>query len=224
MTESKAHRELKTAALRWLRQRGALAVAQEVRAPIPRWRFDAAGYFSDGAATIAIEGKVTRGDFLRDASTLARIDRQVELLFAQRSRLEATIRIREPGLVEAKDLFSFSVRYEDSTLAAYHRVVAALERRLLLRDGSVKFERLARYQVADQLYLAAPAGLLSRRDVPPGWGLLESPACGGDLRIAIEAPILPARVKHRTTLLASIAAAAARDAYPPAGQRSLTAR
>ena len=39
--------------------------------------------------------------------------------------------------------------------------------------GETKFCLIARYQLADRLYIAAPRGLIEPRELSPGWGLLE---------------------------------------------------
>ena len=55
--------------------------------------------------------------------------------------------------------------------------------------GHTKFHFIARYRLADRLYLACPKGLIQRGKVPGGWGLLE---CSGQ-------PLAPAAPMHRVT-------------------------
>jgi len=81
---------------------------------------------------------------------------------------------------------------------------------------------IARYALADRLFIAAPAGMILPRELPVGWGLLECPAeC---LRDEIDEgarfdapPILSVRCdcaehrpkeQHRQRLLRNIAVAA----------------
>ena len=73
---------------------------------------------------------------------------------------------------------------------------------------------IARYHLADRLYIAAPRGLIRRRELPAGWGLLECPpqcietAVDGGLVVAVEAPPLSSRARNRQRLLRNIAVAA----------------
>ena len=87
--------------------------------------------------------------------------------------------------------------------------------------GHTKFHLVARYQLADRLYLAAPRGMIRHCEIPPGWGLLECPKAWLDetsadeshdeppaLLPAVEAPPFNSRDQHRTRLLRNIAVSA----------------
>jgi hypothetical protein len=88
--------------------------------------------------------------------------------------------------------------------------------------GETKFFMVARYRLADRLYIAAPRGMIRPRELPRGWGLLECPgrrldgvaAAGGladpPLHVAVEAPPQSTRPEHRVRLLRNIAVAASR--------------
>jgi hypothetical protein len=100
-------------------------------------------------------------------------------------------------------------------LKGYREVLRKLRRIDEKLHGETKFFLIARYRLADQLYLAAPAGMIRRREVPPGWGLLVCPikalcesAVDEGLTIEIESPNHGARCVRRTRLLRNIAVAA----------------
>jgi hypothetical protein len=235
--ESAAHSTIKRLALAHLRREGYAVSACEVRSPIARWIADVAGWrdsvISHGvegsrrrvrlehAQTIIIECKQSRGDFLRDS-------RRLDALLALRERLQGIresierhrIRALEPQLrVAGASLFAEldEWNYAASRLPSYRRVVQRIERIDERVYGQTKFFRLARYALADQLWLAAPRGLIARREVPHGWGLLEA-VNDGDSRscarapeslvMTIDAPRLVSRDTHRQRLLRNIALAA----------------
>ena len=102
--------------------------------------------------------------------------------------------------------------YQHSRLRGYRLVVRSirrLERRLY---GETKFFMMARYRLADRLYLAAPRGLIRPGELPRGWGLLEQHSGGASLHEAVEAPSMSTRPAHRVRLLRNIAVAASRAA------------
>jgi hypothetical protein len=96
--------------------------------------------------------------------------------------------------------------------------------------GETKFCMAARYALADRLYIAAPRGLIRRRELPPGWGLLECPgsALSTDdpnadlfgrsvLEVAVRSPLHTPREEHRQRLLRNIAVAASSAASSALG-------
>jgi len=129
------------------------------------------------ARTIIIECKQCRADFLRDDARLDELLRERERLRARKIDLEQTIVRRfEPQLrISASSLFSECEewRFEQSRIATYRKVLVALRRVDESIHGQTKFCLLARYRLADRLYIAAPVGVISAREVPSGWGLLE---------------------------------------------------
>jgi hypothetical protein len=193
--ETPAHATLKRLAIAHLRREGYLAAAREVRCPIARWIADVAGWrdarplpAADASApsqwarlecpeTVIIECKQSRADFLRDS-------RRLEALLALRERLmrirasieEHRIKALEPQLRRAgTTLFAELDEWDfaSSRLPAYQRTLQRLEQVDERLYGQTKFFRLARYATADALYIAAPRGMISRRELPAGWGLLE---------------------------------------------------
>ena len=236
--ETTTHLNLKRLAVSYLRTLGCPAFATEVRCPIARYRVDVAGYLdrehpvpaewrddsprrrtSPGPVdprTVVIECKQTRCDFLRDC-------READALLAERVELDRLrqgieqrrVRQLEPHLRRCGSALFPEMEvwdFQDSRLRGYRLVVRRirrLERRLY---GETKFFMMARYRLADRLYLAAPRGLIRPGELPRGWGLLEHDRGAASLREAVEAPSMSTRPAHRTRLLRNIAVAASRAA------------
>ena len=197
--ETAAHAALKLFAMALLYQQGCRALAVEVRCPISRFRIDAAGWQDiawpggprDPAGdqryprrceprTMFIECKQSRADYLRDR-------RQLELLLARREMLlrhkgeieerelkahEPELRVNSGSLFAGMDEWDFAHARSPKYRAALAEI-AKLERQLI---GSTKFWYLAHHRLADRMFLAAPAGMLKREELPSGWGLAECPA------------------------------------------------
>ncbi|MHC5025480.1 MAG: hypothetical protein ACYTGR_01795 [Planctomycetota bacterium] len=240
--EGQAHRRLKDLGLRWLRDSGAKAVAAEVRCPIARYRVDVAGWIdappkrgsgggaSGTARTVVIECKSARADFQRNGTT----ERQLE---QTRIGLERVARAMERDRIEPEEphlrrsgtaLFSEleTWDYARSRNAAYRDVRRRLHRVDADLYGSAKFALIARYRLADELYIAAPHALVRHCEVPPGWGLLECPPSWLDdeaehdrldepptFTVAIPAEPRDASERHRVRMLRNIAVAASSRAY-----------
>jgi hypothetical protein len=229
--ETNQHLQLKRLAIGFVRGLGGRAVATEVRCPIARYRVDVAGYLDrpppDRAGgrrgpsepvTVVIECKQSRPDFLRDRREVDRLLEEREELERLRQHIEQhRIRAQEPhlrrsgtSLFPELEVWNFGA----SRLRGYRRLlrrIRGLEQRL---HGETKFFVIARYRLADRLYVAAPQGMIRPRDLPRGWGLLECsprrPESG--LRVAIEAPAQSASPRHRVRLLRNIAVAASHRA------------
>ena len=194
------------------------------------------------AFTVVIECKQARSDFLRDSDEIDALLRTRERLEAERRRLEVEwIQTLEPGLRgRGGDVFEELEEwdYGSSRLASYRAVIAELDRIDVKLHGGTKFSAVARYRLADRLYVAAPAGMIRKRELPGGWGLLEFPesvlreavgggegevgaAVGGKggwmdlsrVREKVPAPALGAREDRRAALLRNIAAASTRSLF-----------
>lgn len=178
--------------------------------------------------TAIIECKQDRADFRRDG------DEKTELLRA-RERLERRLREIEEGFIKEhephlrdSDAFLFGEmetwNFASSRSGAYRRTLRELrgiEERL---HGHTKFWLTSRYRLADRLYVLAPSGMISPRELSAGWGLLEAPEgllarrafdpleIAGSITIARTAPELGAREQLRARLLRNIAVAATRIA------------
>jgi hypothetical protein len=253
LMETKAHQTLKRMAGEFLRQRGCRIVAGEVQCPISRYRIDVAGYLdtelesvaSDGSPllrrceprTIMIECKQSREDFLRDAEQIAPLldlREQYQRICAsiqenRIKRLEPQLRRAGTSLFAELDEWDFNA----SRLTGYRRVLRRLRRIDEKLHGETKFFLMARYRLADELYLAAPHGVIKPRELPQGWGLLEcadaplrcggeGPLVNGELspHVAISAPIHCPKPVHRQRMLRNIAVAACRSSF--VGDASMT--
>jgi hypothetical protein len=234
--ETRSHQRLKQLAVAFLREHGCVAVATEVQCPISRYRVDVAGYRDASrrrsrerapALTVLVECKQSRAAFLRDRRDRERLLRQRTALDRFRCVLEdGRVRREEPELRrEGTSLFPELEEwdYGASRLPAYRDVLRRLRRLDRMLHGQTKFCMAARYALADRLYLAAPRGMIKRRELPPGWGLLEcSPRAlaaadpNADLfghsclGVTVRAPILGPTEQRRLRLLRNIAVAASR--------------
>ena len=177
------------------------------------------------ARTVMIECKQSRADFLRD-------NRQVEKLLTLRVDLEGIrqsieehqIKRFEPQLrKEGSSLFPELDEwdFQKSRLPSYRKIMRRLRRVEGQLYGETKFHMIARYQLADRLYIAAPRGMIHFAELPVGWGLLECPRecleCESDdslydepprLEVKFDAAELSAREEHRSRFLRNIAVAA----------------
>ncbi len=237
--ETTTHLRLKNMAVGHLRDLGCRAVATEVACPIARYRVDVAGYmdrehaettpWTDGSwrqgrngtrqrvdpRTVVIECKQTRSDFLRDRREADRlIAERTELLRLREGIEERRVKMHEPHLRRSGSALFPELEvwdFEASRLRGYRQVVRRirrLERRLY---GETKFFMIARYRLADRLYLAAPRGMIRSQELPAGWGLLECADRGDSpLKVTFEAPPMSTKSVHRVRLLRNIAVAASR--------------
>ncbi|MCA9309778.1 MAG: hypothetical protein KDA21_01130 [Phycisphaerales bacterium] len=244
--ETHRHLELKRIAAAWLLSRGCLAVAPEVTAPIPRFRLDVAGYgegrrLPDESGrrpppqprTVAIECKQVRSDFIRDSRARERLLKEREMLEQRCAFLEEThVRHHEPHLRESgSSLFTEMEAWDfaGSRLASYRETMERLTRVEQALYKETKFCTMARYRLADELFVMAPPGVLTRRELPRGWGLVLCPEAllRGRPRpiedlIAMFTEAAPEEdvpgfasspVKFRRRLIRNIAIAATREAY-----------
>jgi len=196
--------------------------------------------------TIVIECKQSRSDFLKD-------DRKAEELIALREELrgwkthveENRIKEVEPELQRSdSSLFPDMEEWDfhESRLRSYRRLLARIHRVEEQLYGGAKFSLMSRYRIADHLYVAAPCGMIRKKEMPGGWGLIEfsrdslasgcvtpdppareSPSRGAPSGAAVLQESPPWRMamrpcaiasppERRARLLRNIAAAATRDA------------
>ncbi len=176
--------------------------------------------------TAFIECKQDRADFLRDGD-------EKDALLRKRASLERRMREVQEGYIKEQEphlrdsgAFLFgdmeTWNYAASRSGAYRRILKDLRLIDERLHGHTKFWLASRYRLADRLYVLAPAGMISMREVPSGWGLLEVPngpirrrafdaaAIAQDTVIARPAPELGARAELRSRLLRNIAAASTR--------------
>ena len=143
--ETLAHRRLKEFAVAFLRERGCLAVACEVRCPISRYRVDVAGYCDsvritndNGRSTrkrckpytIVIECKQSRADFLRDNERKDDlIAHRKDLQCICRSIEENRVKKEEPNLRKSgSSLFAELEEWDfsKSKLPSYRKILSQL--------------------------------------------------------------------------------------------------
>jgi hypothetical protein len=254
--ETREHLGLKELASAWLLSMGCRAVAHEVPCPIARFRVDAAGWAehdwrlgTDPAAhtsifaaeragdahraprTVVVECKASRADFLRDDLRVDDLLAERERLLGRKAEIERDlIPVHEPHLRRAEGaLFeeSASWDFEKSRLLPYRRVLrqlAKLEERL---HGQTKFNLIARWRLADELWILAATGVVRPREVPAGWGLAEcSPAVLRrgvqhalamgtlPLRVIVQAPRHASPEHRRARILRNIAIELTRGQFP----------
>lgn len=168
----------------------------------------------DRPKTVIVECKQARSDFLTDS-------RDMGDLLAERDRLMRVRRVLEEQIVKACEpqlRLSGSRLFPDleewdfaaSRVGSYRAVLNDLRRLDERMHGESKFWMMAHYRLADWLYLAAPRGVIAVREVPPGWGLLETDAESGGMSVRVSAPELRGKPEHRTRLLRNIAVSATR--------------
>jgi hypothetical protein len=239
--ETTAHSILKQLALAFVREQGCMAAAAEVRCPISRYRVDVAGYRDVDLllkrrcepSCIVIECKQSRQDFFHHCKELAQLIHLREHLHRVRLSIEEhRIKREEPELrMSGTTLFAEldGWNYSASRLPSYRRVLRRLRRIDQQVYGETKFFLMARYCLADQLYIAAPRRMIRRAELPQGWGLLECPEYAFEhhasdalfsepmkLHVQVEAPTLRARTDRRLRWLRNIAVAATIAARPRA--------
>jgi hypothetical protein len=216
-----------------------MAAAWEVPCPINRYRVDAAGYRDVdqiekkrcAATVIVIECKQSREDFLRDRQQLEQLlPLRAHLERMRESIEEYRIKVHEPQLQQVgSSLFPETDEwlFSHSRLPGYRRVLQRLARLDEQIYGETKFFLMARYRLADQLYIAAPRGMIRKAELPRGWGLLECPAEAlerfeaGDLcderptlSVKLGSPFHNTIEKRRTRWLRNIAVTASKAAHP----------
>lgn len=229
--ESRRHGMLKEAGARYLLAQGCPAVATEVRCPRGRFRADLAGYRdraplptertlwdsppARAVTTFILECKASRADFLRDAADLGELLSRREALDVRRLALQleaiphAEPHLRRSGTALFQELEQWD--FARSRLPEYRRVIKAIEAVDEALYGDTKFSRMARYRVADRLYVLAPRGVIRPRELPIGWGLLVHEPRGAEpVSIQAEAPGLSADDRARSQLLKNIAVSASR--------------
>ncbi|HBS28271.1 MAG TPA: hypothetical protein DEB06_02205 [Phycisphaerales bacterium] len=174
--------------------------------------------------TAIVECKQSRADFLKDSRETVRLLRRRDALEQRRAQIEdGLIKPREPHLRES-GVFLFTElenwAFEHSDSIAYRRVLRSLRRVNEQLYAETKFWLAAQYRLADRLYLLAPAGLIERRELPTGWGLVEcdNPRPRADPAepapwVSVTAPHRPTSPDQRARLLRNIAVAATRTAW-----------
>ncbi len=217
--------EMRQAALGFLAARRPAGVAGYVPARFRKYQVAAAAFWTRDVGRVKQVVKTAIVEIYdhRDRCFAECADRQALLeaiheLRGERERLEARIREREPHLADSDDLFSEfrTWHYERSTDGEYRKLRRRLEKlQHALHRGS-RLERIRRAGVADELYLAVPAGTLEADETALGWGLLHV-FPDGTITVIREPDPQPCEAAARNHLALNIAAAASRSVLFAAG-------
>ena len=217
--ESAAHRGLKRAALVWAQQQGFTACGYEVRVPRSNYRADVAAYRpapipggqgDELGVTAIFECKQSRPDYLSDARPVEETLSRLDDCRARMVELERLLGVHHPNLRRGETLFPEFDSHEFDGLQhdGYQRLVrdvAMLESRLF---GKTKFDKMVRWRSANVLYAVVGPGVMSEREVPRSWGLLQAddpldPECV--LELVRQPKFLEAEAGQRLALLQSLA-------------------
>jgi hypothetical protein len=242
--ETPTHTHLKRVALDFLLVHGCPAAALEVACPISRYRIDVAGYLDKlperrrkeeqagplprgpAAATVFIECKASRADFLRDQRQLPALLRRREHLQRSLDRLRAElVKPMEPHLRRSDGFLFEEMESWDFCLSRLHshralvRALRQIDRKLY---AETKFFMMAQYRLAARLYILAPRAMIHPRELPAGWGLLETDHRAPEIRVRHEAPAMTPTERHVVRTLRNIAAAATRDHRRAVVRRAIT--
>lgn len=195
--------------------------------------------------TVIIECKQARSDFMRDRQNVNTLLTERERLVARRMLIEQRLmadhpELRQSGTALFADLESWD--FGATGVRSYRRCLRDLRRVDARLYSETKFYLAAQHRLADRLYLLMPRGVISSREAPAGWGLIEAeprifrgrPKTLKDLgcllsdervlRLRKQAPDLAPPAHRRNALLRNIAVAATRDLARPSAttERTLT--
>lgn len=175
-------RELQRAALAWLASGFPTAAAIRVPTRLTKFRADAAAFWSTPGRnrllqpehTVLVEARATRSSCWPECSGSEEIVPQLRLEQEKRQEIEAEIRRREPHLRDSAVLFP-EIEYWNYAGTRNPEYKFCLRRireyeRALYRGS--RFERIRRANVANELYLAVPEGMIHPNELAEGWGLL----------------------------------------------------
>ena len=183
-------RHLRRAVLSWLFSTDPPTAASEaVVTRISRIRADVAAFWSHPVKNRVDEGPsriltpvrtavfqcyANLEEFWPEAGRSEHILPQLHRLRSQAVELEASIRREEPELREDGTLFEELAqwRYDRSRNREYHQLRRQVDRAEHALYSGTKFERVRSADLADELYLAVPAGLIGPDELADGWGLL----------------------------------------------------
>lgn len=222
--------------LRWLfRTDPPAGAAQGVVTRISRIQADVAAFWNRPARNRSEQGPTriltpvrtaifqcyaNREEFWPEAGRSEQILPRLQDLRSQAVELEERIRQEEPELREDGTLFEELAqwRYDRSTNREYRRVRRQMDKAEHALYSGTKFERVRSADLADQLCLVVPAGLIAPDELADGWGLLW---VNDDLSVTVAAEPVPREClpANRLHLVQNIASAAAGSVLFAAGVR-----
>ena len=174
--------DLQRASLAWLASLNPTAAAMRVPTRLAKFRAGAAAFWSSPGRhrllqpdlTVVVEARISRNDCWPECSDSEVILPSYREIQANRRSLEESIRKNEPFLLDSDVLFPEIEywNYEDTENPEYKPCLEKLaEFESALYRGS-RFERIRQGEVANELYLAVPEGLIDPDELAEGWGLL----------------------------------------------------
>ena len=174
--------DLQRASLAWLASLNPTAAAMRVPTRLAKFRAGAAAFWSSPGRhrllqpdlTVVVEARLSRNDCWPECSDTDVILPSYRECQANRRSLEESIRKNEPFLLDSDVLFPEIEywNYEDTENPDYKPCLEKLaEFESALYRGS-RFERIRQGEVANELYLAVPEGLIDPDELAEGWGLL----------------------------------------------------
>lgn len=209
--ETAAHLRLKRLALLWAQANGYTACAVEVRLPRSRFRADVAAYGCDGNGerTAIFECKQSSADLRRDNVCAA--DRtRLRTVLHRREIIERNLRVHFPALRRGEALFPEYDSYDFEALnhAAHARVMRELNALHKRVSDCTKFETMARYRCANQLFVVVAGNLANSYVAPEGWGVLVER--GDRLELQARGEWIDNHASTRAQFLRQLASAATR--------------
>lgn len=174
--------DLQRASLAWLASLNPTAAAMRVPTRLAKFRAGAAAFWSSPGRhrllqpdlTVVVEARLSRDDCWPECSDTDVILPSYRECQANRRSLEESIRKNEPFLLDSDVLFPEIEywNYEGTENPEYRPCLEKLaEFESALYRGS-RFERIRQGEVANELYLAVPDGLIDPDELAEGWGLL----------------------------------------------------
>jgi len=190
-SRNRRHKLLQRAVMKWLlEQDPPSGMATEVSTRISRYRADIAAFWSETknnprrkhgpkrilkpTRTMIIECRSEWQDCWPDCARSRNLVEELRQEKEKREELQKKIRNQEPNLRCGDVLFSEYAewRYEETANPEYHRLQEKIENLEAALLKGTKFEKIRRSEMADQLLLAVPTGLVQPPDMADGWGLL----------------------------------------------------
>ena len=162
--------------------------------------------------TALVECKASRADFLSDRADLDAATATHQRMRRRRDRIREQLLSRwEPHLRRTGETLFHETdgwNAQQSRLASIRSADRDERLARAVLESQVKFDRLARWRLADRLYLCTPAGLLREKEVPADWGWLE--VTRGAIRLRRSARPLHSPEPRRWRTVCNIQRAAAR--------------
>ncbi|HOK03763.1 MAG TPA: hypothetical protein P5270_00040 [Victivallales bacterium] len=173
---------LRQAILVWLAKQNPTGIGVNVPTRFIKYQADVAAFWSYPLKrriyapykVALIEICQERENCWPDFSKQSALLKELVSLKEEKRKLEERIKIEEPHLKDAEVLFNeYGLwHFQNSKNKDYHKCIKKIEKlEHFIYKGS-RLERIRQAHVADNLYLAAPQGLIHPDELIDGWGLL----------------------------------------------------